>query len=397
VPILIALGACSSSSKSPNQSVMPVANEGGMGTASGDDAGGGDDASGGGDDSSSAPQYAANFSGAQVAPTAVQSGFAGVGKFNLQADNVTLTYDITQNVPGAMAVNLHIGAPGENGPTTHQLTPVSGHMTGSVMLSMQEQNALTIDQLYIDIPSQTNPQGEVRGQITPPGATIFVTVPSGSQEVPSLVTAYNAHASFIMSPDQSTMIYHVVTTAVPTDVRLHRAIAAMNGPVAYPLTPIGQTVDGALTLNASDPDDLAHGHFYLNVVTSANPAGELRGQIAKPGETLFSGSLSGLYEVPPVPSQASGGAQFILSADRTQMQYEAIVNGVIPTAAEIDNAPAMMDGPVMHQLTLAQQGILGQMMMIGGDVQKFIGGDVYINIRTASYTSGELRAQLLRP
>jgi hypothetical protein len=180
-------------------------------------------------------------------------------------------------------------------------------------------------------------------------------------------------------------------------VRLHRAIAAMNGPVAYPLTPIGQTVDGALTLGASDPDDLAHGRLYLNVVTAANAAGELRGQLITPGETLFSGALSGLYEVPPVPSQANGGAQFILSADRTQLQYEAIVTGVIPTAAEIDNAASGMNGPLMHQLTLAQQGILGQMSMINNDVQKFISNDVYINVRTASYTSGELRAQLLRP
>jgi hypothetical protein len=394
IPFLIALGACSSSSKSPTQSAMQ-GGDGGMNNVASNSDAGDDGGAGLGNNSSGATLYAAVLSGAQVAPTAVQSGYSGTAKLALQPDNVTLTYDITQNVPSPMAVNLHIGAPLENGPTTHQLMPVSGHMTGSIMLTMDEQNALSLDQLYIDIPTQMNPQGEIRGQITLPNATIFVATPTGAQEVPSLVSSYMAHASFIMSPDMGTMMYHVATTAVPTDVRLQRAIASTNGQTVYPLTPIGQSVDGMLQLAASDPDDLAHGRFYVNIVTSANQAGELRGQLITPGETLFTGALSGLSEVPPVPSQANGGAQFILSADRTQVQYEAVVNGVFPTAAELDNAPQGKNGPMMRQLTLVQQGIQGQTMLMPGDLSKFVGGDVYMNVRTTSYTSGELRAQLL--
>ncbi len=397
VPILAALGACSSSSNSPNRASSTGGRDGSaVGDAGAGDDGAGDGAATGDDSSSSATQYSASLSGAQVVP-AVLTGSAGTAKLALQADNVTLTYDITQNVPNATSVNIHIGAPGEVGNTTHQLMPVSGHMTGSITLTTDEQNALTPDQLYIDVESSAHPGGEIRGQVTLPGATIFVAKASGSQEVPSVTTAYAAHASFIMSADQATMVYHVVTTAVPTDVRLQRGIASLNGPTAYPLTPIGQTIDGTLQLGASDPSDLQNGRFYVNIVTAANAAGELRGQVLSPGETLFTGVLSGANEVPPVPSQATGAAQFVLSPDQTQLRYEADVNGIIPTAAEIDNAPPGQIGPTLYQLTLAQQGVLGQMMMAAGNLTKLINGNVYINVHTASYANGELRAQLVAP
>jgi hypothetical protein len=403
VPFLAALGGCSSSSTAPGSSNSTTNTGGPDGSQmSVRDAGGegGDDGSGtssGDDGGSSATPYSATLSGAQVVPAAPTSA-TGSAKLSLQADNVTLGYDITQNVAGATAVNVHIGAPGETGATTRQLTPVSGHMTGTIMLSMDEQNALSVDQLYIDVPSSAYPGGEIRGQVTVPGSTIYVATATGSQEVPAVMSSYTAHGSFILSPDQTSLLYHVSTTAIPTDVRLHRAIASINGPVAYPLTPPGQLVDGTLQITGmSDPDDLAHGRFYLNIVTAANPAGELRAQALAPGETLYAGVLSGTNEVPPVTSQATGGAQFVLSPDHMQLRYEADVNGILPTAAEIDNAPRGQNGPMLYQLTLAQQEVLGQLSMASADLPKLMGGNVYVNVRTASYAGGELRTQLLRP
>jgi hypothetical protein len=397
LPFLVALGACTSSSTTPTQSSVSghdasASNDSG---GTGDDGGSGGDSSG--DDSSSpATPYKAKLEGAQVTPTAVLTTAAGTANLGLQPDNVTLTYDITQNVRGATSVNVHIGAPGENGMTTHQLTPISGHMTGSIMLSNDEQNALSIDQIYIDIQSPAYPGGELRGQVIRPGETIFVTSANPRQEVPPTTSAYAAHGSFILSPDMTSLLYHVVTTAVPTDVRLQRGIASTNGPVAYPLTPIAETADGTVQLNGmNDPADLAAGRFYLNVVTAAYQAGELRGQVLTPGQTLYTGVLAGRNEVPPSGSTATGGAQFVLSADRTVLNYEANVSGIIPTAAELDNAATGQTGPMLYTLTLAQQGILGQTMITPGNLAQMVGGDTYINVRTQSYLTGELRAQVV--
>ena len=386
VPFLAGLGACGSSNASSPS-------DGGLGDArptadAGDDSTQGDDAGGNG-----TTEYDATLSGAEVVPAVVTSA-GGAAKFVLQADGTTLTYDISHTVQNALAVAIHLASPGENGGVIFPLTPVSGHLTGSVTIASDQSDALASGQVYVDVQSQAHPDGEVRGQLLLPGSQIFVAAATGGQQVPAVSSTYHAHASFIESPDQGTLRYHFVTDAVPTDVRLHRAIGALNGPVAYPLAPVDQTIDGVLQIGGSDPDDLQHSRFYLNVVTAANPAGELRGQLVKPGETLYTGVLSGGNEVPPVSSQATGGAQLVLSPLRDQGRYEVVVSGVIPTGAEMDNAPAKQNGPMLYQLTLDASGAMGATPMKSSDYGLLTSGSVAVNVRTASYANGELRTQL---
>jgi hypothetical protein len=399
-PFVVALGACSSGSGS--HQAQPTRDGPDGAAASRDGGAAGDDSStGGGDDGgASATEYDATLVGAQVAPTAVTTSASGTGKFMLQPDMQTLTYDITQNVANAMSVSLHIGAVGEVGDVTHALTPVSGHMTGKVTLTTDEQAAIALDQIYVDVESAANPNGEIRGQLTPPGAEIFVAHPTGQQEVPPVASAYTAHAGFVMTwdPTSSTgsLVYHIVTSAVPTNVYLQRSIGATTGPTVYSLQNVSGTMDGTLSLtNQSDHADLEQGRYCVNIATAANGAGELRGQILPPAATLFTGVLSGANEVPPNGSMAGGGAQFVLSADHTQLSYEAVVTGTIPTGAEIDNAPPGMTGPTMYRLTLGGQGALGSLGVTASDVQKLMSNAVYTNVRTAGYVNGELRANLV--
>ncbi len=223
-----------------------------------------------------------------------------------------------------------------------------------------------------------------------------MAIPTGAQQVPPVSTQYTAHASFVLSPDQATVIFHVVTTAMPTNVLLERAIGSINGQVAYPLTPLGQTMDGTLQLSASDPADLQASHFYVNIQTAANQAGELRGQVIPPGSTLLTGVLAGSNEVPPVSSSATGGVQFVLSADQTSVAYEAVVSGIIPTAMELDQGAFGKNGSTLYSLTLDQQGALGQTNVTSSDTTSLLAGSTYVNVHTASYVSGELRAQLTK-
>lgn len=399
VPFLAALGGCSSSgATAPVQSSTSDAGggvDGPFGANTGDDSG--DNSASGDDGSSGETQYEADLGGAQVVPS-VMTGASGKATFALSADGTTLNYQIALS-PANFAptsVNVHLGAIGENTATTHQLSPISTNMSGQIALTIDEQTAITSDQLYVDFPTQAYPNGELRGQIVLVGSQIFVAIPTAAQEVPSTASVYTAHASFVMSPDQSTLIYHVATTASPTDVRLHRGIGGINGQVAYDL-PLGDALplDGTLQIGGGDPTDLQAGHFYLNIVTQQNPAGELRGQIIQPGETLFTGVLSGANEVPPVVSQATGGAQSILSADQSSLNYEVDVSGIIPTGVEIDQAQAGQNGPVLDELTLDQTGALGTVNTMPSDAQVLLSGGAYVNVKTPSFANGELRAQLI--
>jgi hypothetical protein len=400
VPAAAALGACTSSSPAQPSS------EAGAGVDSAAVDGGTGDDSGEGGSQNNFPimmvtQYQADLSGAQVAPASVQTGASGTATFTLSADGVSLGYDITFAPAGfvSTAVNLHVGAVGQNTAVAHQLVPISDHMTGQIMLTADEQSALTGDLLYLDVQTQAYPYGELRGQLVLPGSEIFVAAATGAQQVPGIKSAYTGHASFILSPDQGALIYHVETSATPTDVRLHRGIGGASGQVAYDL-PIGNGLpaDGTIQIGGAagnkDTDDLQNGRFYLNLVTQQNPAGELRGQLIHPGETLFAGTLSGANEVPPVTSTASGGSQLILSPDQSSVRYEATVNGIIPTAAEMCQGMAGQNGSAMYQLTLNQSGALGKAKITMSDVRALMTGRIYVNVKTPSYAGGELRAQL---
>lgn len=392
--LLAAVAACSSSPSSQTQSSLA---DGGVdGSDQGGDNGGGDDSG------STTPGYQATLSGYEVVPT-VATAASGSATFALSADGTTLTYDVTL-MPASLAptaVNLHLGAVGENTGTTHQLTPVSAHMTGQVSLGLDEQTALTQGQLYIDVQTAAHPNGELRGQIVLSGSEIFVARLTAAQEVPPGTSAYEAHASFIMSPDQGSLLYHVSTTATPTDVRLHRGIGGINGQVAYDL-PIGAglPLDGTLPIGGAaangDPVDLENGRFYVNIITQQDPAGELRGQLVHPAEQLFTGILAGSNEVPPSGSLATGGAQLVLSADQTSAKYEIVVSGIIPTGADLDRGFPGQPGSTMYGLTLDQTGAQGSLGLSAADVQTLILGGTYANVKTASNPSGDLRAPLVR-
>jgi hypothetical protein len=366
------------------------------GDAAVEEAGAGDDGSSSSADApqgSSAIEYDATLSGAEVVPP-VLTASAGTAKFYLQADGMTLTYDITLSVPNATAVDLHLAAPGENGAVTHPLTPISNHMTGSVTLTSNEQMDITSDMLYVDVQTPANPGGEVRGQLMPVGATLFVANATAGQELPATTSLATGHGSFVLSADGTTVVYHIATTATATDVRLQRAIGGLVGPVSDDISPVSQTMDGTLQISATDPMDLQAGHVYLNIVTAANQAGELRGQLIPPGTKLFTGVLSGGAESPPTASTATGGAQVVLNAAQNSIAYEVVVAGVIPTSAELDNAAPKQNGPLLYLLTLGGSGAVGTTAVTASDVTALLAGNVYVNVKTASYGMGELRAQL---
>ena len=397
VPFLLALGACSGGSKSSTAQPPATSDAGGVGRTDGGPAaeGGdnGDDGGAPGDDSNAPTEFDTTLSGTDVVPP-VQTGATGTAKFLLQPDNITLTYTIDlTNVPNPTAVSLHIGGPGEVAGVTHALVPVGALMAGQLPLTLAEQDALAADMMYLDVETQSHVGGEVRGQLVPPGSTVFIAMPTGAQEIsPPVMSAYSAHASFILSADQGTVRYHIATDATPTDLTVNSGIGGLVGQGVYPLA---GALDGTIQLGDARP--LQSGQLYLNIVTQAHPTGELRGQIVLPGETLFTAVLSGQNEVPSAPSRASGAAQAILSPTHNSIRYQVVVSGTVPTAVELFNAPPTMNAPQpMYQLTLGPTGAQGTLDMTASDAAQLGMGGVYVNVLSQSVPSGELRGQLAR-
>ena len=116
--------------------------------------------------SSSGTTYVATLDGAHETP-AVTTTATGTATFTLSADKTTLSYHITQSVSGATAAHIHAGVAGQSGPVAYPLTPISADMTGTIPLTHPtDVTNLDGSMFYVNVHSPTNPNGEIRGQIT---------------------------------------------------------------------------------------------------------------------------------------------------------------------------------------------------------------------------------------
>ena len=350
-------------------------------------------------DSSSSNVFVASLSPAQVVP-AVNSSATGQALLQLSATGSSLTYYLTHNVADATQVGIFLGAGGEPGDILFDLKPLGTEMTGTLMLSVAEAASVASGLLYLEIRSTSQPEGVLRGQILRPGETLWVARLTGAQAAPPVTTSATGHMAFVLNAEQDNLRYHMITTDLaPTAVRIQTGIAAMaGGPVVYTLTPAAGTMDGVLTVDGVDLQNLADRHWYVNVISGANPNGELRGQLLLAGETLYSASIVGGNEVPPTPSTATGAAQFVLAPNGTTLMYEAVYVGLLANAAHIHFGLPGVNGVVVYPLTMtgAGSGSKGAVTINTADLLNLNTFGYYVNAHVFGKPGGEIRGQIIK-
>jgi hypothetical protein len=121
----------------------------------------------------------ANLSGQEEVPP-IQTQATGMAEFIVMGDAVNYNVN-SSNIQGATAGHIHLGKPGENGPIVITLfkydTPMNQvSETGSFTAADQEGPmagqpyqelgmAAINGSLYVNIHTEKNPNGEIRGQI----------------------------------------------------------------------------------------------------------------------------------------------------------------------------------------------------------------------------------------
>ncbi|MBL9167179.1 MAG: CHRD domain-containing protein [Verrucomicrobiales bacterium] len=157
---------------------------------------------------------------------------------------------------------------------------------------------------------------------------------------------------------------------------------------------------GSVTLSTEVKTALVNGQTYINLHTAANPAGEIRGQIAP---VAMSAALSGANQRPePVSTPAVGSATALLIGDKLYLNITYSGLSGAPLAAHI-HGPASPDGnaDVLVDLMPLKAGDLGSSGAFGGSVNltpaqiaAVADGSTYLNLHTAAHGSGEIRGQL---
>ncbi|WP_437729275.1 CHRD domain-containing protein [Sorangium sp. So ce861] len=227
---------------------------------------------------------------------------------------------------------------------------------------------------------------------------LFVAFLSGGQEVPAVRTKALGAMAFVLNPAGTKLKYLLVHNVEgATDAHLHTGAPGENGAIAVPLPSAETHHIGSLPMTKELVAALLAGRLYANVHSPTSPKGEIRGQILRPGETLFTAALSGAEEVPRVSSSASGFASLVLNAARNKITYRITVNGVTPTDAHVHRGIVGVNGNIVYPLSPLGQVIEGTQAITSKDLEDLGRRQWYVNVHSATNPKGEIRGQVARP
>ena len=116
----------------------------------------------------------------------------------------------------------------------------------------------------------------------------------------------------------------------------------------------------------------------------------------KDGGMMSHVALTGAQEVPPVSTAASGKSMIKVAADKS-VSGMIMVSGVAATAAHIHEAGMGANGPVILPLTKTSDTMFtvpADAKLTDAQYASYLAGRLYVNVHSAAYAGGEIRAQL---
>lgn len=110
--------------------------------------------------------------------------------------------------------------------------------------------------------------------------------------------------------------------------------------------------------------------------------------------------LSGAQEAPPNASAATGNGTFTIDSATRQFSIAVATAGMTGTMAHIHDGPMGVAGPILFPMTENPAGS-GTWTTSGQLTEQqnvaFLAGRLYVNVHSATFPGGEVRAQILPP
>ncbi|HNP36045.1 MAG TPA: CHRD domain-containing protein [Woeseiaceae bacterium] len=354
----------------------------------------------------------AELSGAQEIP-GLDSTATGLATLTLDEAALSLTVHVnTRGLDDASAAHLHNAFGGVNGPIEFDLTQDGSnpaHWSAEQhVLDAAQLAAVLSGSTYVNVHSPDNPGGEIRGQVIPDGIVFAFGRLDGSQEIPTVSTLARGTYAVTGNTAAGTVVAHVNTTGVDdaTAAHLHDGYAGTNGPVVIGLTQDPGNVAlwsaTGVPVDAAQLAALSSGRYYANVHTSANPGGEIRGQVAPASIAVLFTAMNGVQEVPANASAANAVAASTVDLDTGTITLHVNATGADDaTASHIHLGFAGQNGDVL--IGLAQDAgnpghwFVTDAPLDAGGMTSYRAGQLYVNLHTPAMPAGELRGQIAPP
>ena len=333
------------------------------------------------------------------------------------------------------ASHLHTGFAGQTGGVEIPLDPTIGEDGISGVFTAENNTFTNVDASvvetlsnrghYLNIHTQDNPSGEIRGQVVPEANIYFYAPLSGMNEIPqnasqatgAVMVEWYADSGTINATGSFGGLESDYNTSVGS--HLHNGLAGQNGGVEIALTPDLATDlrSGTYLPNNNDftPSTeqvgmLVGRALYVNVHTADLDGGEIRGQLLPLSQHYFTTSLTGTSEVEPVTTAATGGLAFefrnsgTITATGSFSGLESNYIGAAGShlhagAAGTNGGVAIALDPALDSETDARSGTYSAadntFDMTTEQVTALVTAGLYANVHSVDNPGGEVRGQVL--
>jgi hypothetical protein len=306
-------------------------------------------------------------------------------------------------VDDATASHIHLGYGGENGGVLVPLNQDGGDpghwFVTDAQLGDTDISSYEAGELYVNLHTPALPGGEIRGQIAPPPVEVLFADMSGDQEVPAVATAATGIATSTVNRNTGVLVLNLNATGVDdaTSASVHTAAPGQNGPVLVPLTQDAADLGHwsvSAALDADALNDYKAGGLYANVLTPANPDGEIRGQITPPDAADFD-------NIDPTVTLASPGSPV---SDTVSLMADANDNqGVTVVRFLVDGAVIGSDNSAPYTLDWLTTTVSNGDVTLTAEAEDAAGNvgvsaDVIVTVQNATpVTLSQLQTQIFAP
>ena len=387
-------------------------------------------------------EYAAQLSSDQEvpAPPAPNENAGGLGVFSVGRNQATMKFRVVlYGLSGPVKkVHFHNGKVGKAGPVVVDLMPfLSGNVVeGEIALTRPLLDSLYADEIYFNVHTDANPDGEIRGQVFYSGAVDHDARLDAAQVVPATSSTGKGVALVQLYPTLDKMDLFLSYTDLTGPVTSISIYAANPGEAGNAQTLILTITPQSLGLTSFDNfigitfSDLSRvfdnpalfvttalsGQLNFTLNTTANPNGEIRGQLYRLAREGYTFSLNGAQERPtPTPSAGYGSGFVSIDRDQTNAFYGMTWGGLTGPAimGHFHTGTSNDAGPVVFDLMPSfdrgnppsyAYGYWTATNPAPNDARPFTPersmqfqqNGMYVNLHTAQYPAGEIRGQVYR-
>lgn len=235
------------------------------------------------------------------------------------------------------------------------------------------------------------------------GDLVVITRLLGANEVPAVSSPGVGHAAVTFDAAMTTARLQCTVTGLTsavTGAHIHTGKAGVNGGVLFNFTSnlVNGKIDATFAVTKENVRALLAGDYYLNIHTSMNTGGEVRGQLALDAPEAYTVIASGANEIPANTTTGQALASVLYYPNSNVIELRGLATGLTGniTGVHFHKGFATENGTVVQNLaTFLTETALNGRFAAGTYVSDLRAGGIYLNIHTAANGGGEIRGQLV--